>query len=221
MGISYADMITRVRDEVLLQELAPDLGSEPATDAWMLRRVHAAVVAVAQGVPIERLAAGQITTELVEAETFSTARFTAFNLPDTLFAERSQDLGIASFVLDGSYVYQKRLSVTREQMTLVGGNRFQADQPFVHVYFPEKRVYVTGADTMAVQHVPTPVAPGIGDISSTDVVLAGNDAEQAVQLCAMHILGTRGNDAAMAALHGQMAAVLNGGGGGAQGTGQV
>lgn len=194
--MTYQNFISRVRQEVNVFELLPEIATDDDLVAEMLFRAYAAILVVAGDVPIARLPHNQTSLSPTASGGIKQAP-----LPEDLFAQRA-DFGIAGLLLDGrSYDIPASYSFTG--LRAAAGNVFQKKVAHASLRIPERKVYFVNADTVSLVYCPRPAAPTVEDFQDKPVPLSGNDIETAVQLHAAHVTGNRGGDPQLSAMHQQ------------------
>lgn len=194
--MTYSDFILRVRQEVNVDEVLPEVSGDPAIAAKILNLAHIAVLVVAGEVPAKRLASKQSTLSVQNQGTIKVAA-----LPAELFAERP-DHGIVNLLLDGQ-AYDMDGMYSTAHLRAAAGNPFQKGVPHAAIRPHERLLYFVNASLADLIYIERPEKPTPQNYTTQMTPLSGNDVETAVQLVAAHLTGVRGGDPQLAALHKQ------------------
>lgn len=178
--MKYSDFIALVSREVRDLEAWP---SDSSKVQEQVDRSYAAMLAVAQNTDLSNL-----STALSSALAVSGSGLIKAVLPATTYFRRP-DLGISFVEFDGAHTRMPNESIVYQSVVRSSSNAFQASNILFNVDPQSRCIWFTGATSVRINHFPVPAKPATGAVGSTDIFLAGNDVDEAVQIVAAHVNG--------------------------------
>jgi hypothetical protein len=80
-------------------------------------------------------------------------------------------------------------SIVYQSVVRASTNAFQASNILFNVDPKSRCIWFTGASVVRINHFAVPTKPATGAVGSTDIFLAGNNVDEAVQIVSAHVNG--------------------------------